>query len=100
MSKYIVTGGIHSMERVTQYSVTGEATELPDLINGRYYHACSSFINNKGEVREWASHDGIKNVFNLCVHHFLHISKWLRIGQSVQPEMQFIVSISQGTLGY
>ena len=103
MFEYIVTGGdySYSRQRVIQYSVTGEATELPDLITGRYHHACSSFINNDGvEVREWASHDGTKNVFNLCVHHFLHISKWLRIGQSVQPEMQFIVSISQGTLGY
>ena len=88
MSKYIVTGGWDSMERVTQYSVTGEATELPDLITGRYTHACSSFINNEGvEVREWASHDGIKNVFYWCVHHFLHLSNWLRMGQSVQPEM-------------
>ena len=101
MSKYIVTGGYYSMKRVTQYSVTGQATELPDLINRRWYHACSSFINNEGvEVREWASYDGIKNVFNLCVHHFLHLLNWLRMGQSSQPEMQFIVFISQGTLGY
>ena len=63
MSKYIVTGGYDSWQRVTQYSVTGEVTELPDLITGRYLHACSSFVNNDGvEVREWASHDGIKNV--------------------------------------
>ena len=67
MSKYIVTGGVdgvvYGVSRVTQYSVTGEATELPDLITGRYTHACSSFINNEGvEVREWASLDGIKNV--------------------------------------
>ena len=90
MSKYIVTGGWagSTLERVTQYSVTGEATELPELITGRKHHACSSFINNEGvEVREWASHDGIKNVFNLCVHHFLHLLNWLRMGQSVQPEM-------------
>ena len=88
MSNYIVTGGEYSRQRVTQFSVTGEATQLPDLIKGRYGHACSSFINNDGvEVREWASHDGIKNVFNVCVHHFLHLSKWLRIGQFVQPEM-------------
>ena len=103
MSKYIVTGGFYtsSMQRVTQYSVTGEATELPDLTYGRRYHACSSFINNEGvEVREWASHDGNKNVFDLCVHHFLHLLNWLRMGQSVQPEMQFIVFISQGTIGY
>ena len=97
----MVTGGIDRWQRVTQYSLTGEVTELPDLINGRYDHACSSFINNEGvEVREWALHDGIKNVSYLCVHHFLLLLNWLRMGQSVQPEMQFIVFISQGTLGY
>ena len=101
MSKYIVTGGSVSKERVTQYSVTGEATELPDLITGRYHHACSSFVNNDGvEVRECGSHEGIENVFNLCVHHFLLLLNWLRMGQSVQPEMHFIVFISQDTLGY
>ena len=68
MSKYIVTGGGYSPNEVTQYSLSGEVTELPDLIAGRWEHACSSFINNEGvEVREWGSNVRIKNVFSLCV---------------------------------
>ena len=35
-------------QRVTQYSLTGEVTELPDLINERERHACSKFENNDG----------------------------------------------------
>ena len=44
----MVTGGEYSLQRVTQYSLTGEVTELPDLNTGRYYHACSSFQNTEG----------------------------------------------------
>jgi len=47
-TSYVVTGGKDSKQRVTQYSLTGEVTELPDLINGRYYHACSQFVNTEG----------------------------------------------------
>ena len=44
------------MRRVVQYSATGEVTEIPDLITGRFNHACSNFINNEGvEVREGGS---------------------------------------------
>ena len=45
----MVTGGSYpNRQRVTQYSLTGEVTELPDLNNGREYHACSKFENNDG----------------------------------------------------
>jgi len=47
-TSYVVTGGWISWQRVTQYSLTGEVTELPDLITGRYYHACSKFVNSEG----------------------------------------------------
>ena len=48
-TSYVVTGGSYpNFQRVTQYSLTGEVTELPDLINGRYYHACSQFVNTEG----------------------------------------------------
>ena len=48
MSKYIVTGGGWSPNEVTQYSLTGEVTELPDLITERHHHACSQFVNTEG----------------------------------------------------
>ena len=38
----------YDKQRVTQYSLTGEVTELPDMINRREYHACSKFENNDG----------------------------------------------------
>ena len=47
-TSYVVTGGRWSKKRVTQYSLTGEVTELPDLINGRRNHACSKFDNTEG----------------------------------------------------
>ena len=45
---YVVTGGANSLQRVTQYSLTGEVTYLADLQQGRYYHACTSFIDDNG----------------------------------------------------
>ena len=45
---YVVTGGEYSLQRVTQYSLTGEVTYLDDLQQGRYYHACTSFIDDNG----------------------------------------------------
>ena len=47
-TSYVVTGGLFSEQRVTQYSLTGEVTELPDLNTGRCYHACSKFVNTEG----------------------------------------------------
>ena len=47
-TSYVVTGGKPLKQRVTQYSLTGEVTELPDLITGRQYHACSKFVNSEG----------------------------------------------------
>ena len=45
---YVVTGGEYSLQRVTQYSLTGEVTYLADLQQGRFYHACTSFIDDNG----------------------------------------------------
>ena len=44
----MVTGGEYSLQRVTQYSLTGEVTELPDLNTRRRGHACSRFVNTEG----------------------------------------------------
>ena len=48
----MVTGGLYSKQRVTQYSLTGEVTELPDLITGRDSHACSKFVSDGVTVSE------------------------------------------------
>ena len=44
----MVTGGEKSLKRVAQYSLTGEVTYLADLQQGRYYHACTSFVDENG----------------------------------------------------
>ena len=48
----MVTGGFYSEQRVSQYALTGEVTELPDLITGRYFHACSKFVSDGVTVSE------------------------------------------------
>ena len=45
---YVVTGGANSLQRVAQYSLTGEVTYLADLQHGRWGHACTSFIDDNG----------------------------------------------------
>ena len=45
---YVVTGGYYSLQRVAQYSPAGEVTYLADLQQGRYLHACTSFIDDNG----------------------------------------------------
>ena len=45
---YVVTGGEYSQKTVAQYSLTGEVTYLADLQQGRYSHACTSFIDDDG----------------------------------------------------
>ena len=44
----MVTGGVYSDQRVTQYSLTGKMTRLPDLNERRFDHACSQFVDNDG----------------------------------------------------
>ena len=45
---YVVTGGEFSLQKVTQYSLAGEVTYLADLQEGRYHHACTSFLDDNG----------------------------------------------------
>ena len=47
-TSYVVTGGSYIWQRVTQYSQTGEMTELPSMITSRADHACSKFVNDEG----------------------------------------------------
>ena len=54
--RYIVTGGYEpseddgALETVAEYSQTGFVRYLPNMIQGRYWHACSSFNNGGGET--------------------------------------------------
>ena len=45
---YVVTGGLYSRQKVAQYTLAGEVTNLTDLQQGRYDHACTSFIDDNG----------------------------------------------------
>ena len=45
---YVVTGGGYSRQKTAQYSPSGEVTYLADLQQGRYDHACTSFIDVNG----------------------------------------------------
>ena len=44
----MVTGGEYSLQKVAQYSLSGEVTYLADLQQGRHYHACTFFIDDNG----------------------------------------------------
>ena len=54
--KFIVMGGYEPSEAdrvlktVAEYSETGFVRYLPNMIQGRQKHACSSFINGNGET--------------------------------------------------
>ena len=53
---YIVTGGYgkvspgYALNTVSNFSIFGYVGPLPSLNQSRYYHACSSFINDCGET--------------------------------------------------
>ena len=54
---YVVTGGMafktgqtvpSFLQTAIQYTVTGEVTDMPEMQQGRYNHACSSFKDSGG----------------------------------------------------
>ena len=54
---YVVIGGIRTvsgtliaLRRVTLYNDNGFEKNLPDLILGRYGHACARFQNGNGDM--------------------------------------------------
>ena len=49
---FVVTGGIDgsTWNTVAEYTPTGEVTYLAALIQGRYNHACSKFIDDNGRT--------------------------------------------------
>ena len=54
--KFIITGGYEgsepdwALETVAEYSQTGFVRYLPNMIQGRFHHACSSFVNSNGDT--------------------------------------------------
>merc|ERR1719468_824107 len=42
----VVTGGLLTENTVVRYGQQGWLEDLPDLITGRYIHACSSFVSS------------------------------------------------------
>ena len=45
----IITGGFENIHStVTRYDALGWVEDLPDLLVGRYYHACGSFFRGDG----------------------------------------------------
>ena len=38
------------MKTVAEFTETGQVTYLPDLQEGRYWHACSKFVDDSGET--------------------------------------------------
>ena len=46
----VLTGGPDSMFLVTQYNIEGEAEDLPNLITGRYNHACGEVARSDGSI--------------------------------------------------
>ena len=42
----VVTGGYHTMTKVTQYDMTGYKGELNELQTGRSRHACGHYVDN------------------------------------------------------
>ena len=47
----VITGGRYYRNRVSVYSVQGWQDDLPDLITGRYYHACAGYMSGGRRVR-------------------------------------------------
>ena len=46
-----VTGGFE-MNKVSMYTAEGWNLDLPDLVEGRKKHACTSFLSGENRVRE------------------------------------------------
>ena len=59
----IITGGWNTMKKVTQYNEDGLHKELPELITGRRYHGCSSYVNSdKNIVKATLNNDNCCNI--------------------------------------
>ena len=48
MDTVIMTGGITTMQVVSMYDMQGHLEDLPQLIVGRYWHGCGSYLRLDG----------------------------------------------------
>lgn len=48
--KFVVTGGYNSVEKVTEFTEAGAVKYMRNLKTGRYWHACSKFVNVDGDT--------------------------------------------------
>ena len=46
----MVTGGHYSKGNVVRYNEDGFVEDLPEMISGRFSHACSWYINNQDQM--------------------------------------------------
>ena len=60
----VVTGGYGHRRTVAKYNESGLIDYLPSLNQGRYNHACSSFISASGETVEF-----ILFIINLIINY-------------------------------
>ena len=62
----VITGGEYTMKIVTQYYEDGSFNELPQLITGRYWHGCSSYVDGNGNIvskESFQCHDRVDTIF-------------------------------------
>ena len=48
--KFVVTGGEYSKKKVAEFTEAGAVSYMRNLITGRYWHACSKFVNDDGDT--------------------------------------------------
>ena len=48
--KFVVTGGLYSEKKVAEFTEAGAVKYMRNLKTGRYYHACSKFVNDDGDT--------------------------------------------------
>ena len=48
--KFVVTGGKFSIKKVAEFTEAGAVTYMRNLKTGRYWHACSKFVNDDGDT--------------------------------------------------
>ena len=48
--KFVVTGGYRSKSKVAEFTEGGTVKYLPNLREGRFGHACSTFDNDNGDT--------------------------------------------------
>ena len=49
----IITGGLYTQKTVSVYSEAGWNRDLPTLNQGKYHHACGSYVNGGKKVNHF-----------------------------------------------